>query len=198
MTTKLPKGANVSLTMADPSLRRLLVGMGWRVGSRSGHPVDLDASVLLVGRDGRVPNREHFVYFDQLDRPTGSGGASPGGTTDRTGTPVDGGDVEQIELDLPGVPDYVDKVVFAVSIHQAQQRGQTFADVHGHYIRVANLDSGTEIARYDLHEGALTETAVVFGEVYRHRSGDWKFRAIGQGWSDGLGGIARDYGVAPE
>ena len=193
MSTRLPKGANVSLSMADPTLRRLLVGMGWRARSKGGYPVHLDASALLVGRDGRVPNRAHFVYYDQLDHPPGPA-RTPGGTD---GT-ADGGDVEQVELDLSGVPDYVDKIVFAVSIHQAQQRGQTFADVHGRYIRVSNLDTGVEIARYDLHEGASTETAVVFGEVYRHRSGDWKFRAIGQGWSDGLGGIARDYGITPE
>lgn len=188
VATSLPKGANVSLTMADPLLRRLLVGMGWRTKRRGGQPVHLDASALLVGRDGRVPNRAHFVYYDQLATQAATSG-TPGPAD------VDGGDVEQLELDLAGVPDYVDKIVFAVSIHQAQQRGLTFADVDDHYIRVANLDTGNELARYDLHEGASTETAMVFGEVYRHRSGDWKFRAVGQGWADGLGGIARDYGI---
>ena len=93
------------------------------------------------------------------------------------------------------MPAYVDKVVFAVSIYQARERRQTFGDVEEAYIRVADLDTGAELVRYDLSHDCAGETALVFGELYRHASGDWKFRAVGQGWSDGLEGIARDYGV---
>jgi tellurium resistance protein TerD len=194
--TNLPKGANVSLSMADPGLRRLLVSMGWHTRPRGGQDVDLDAAVLLVAGDGKVPNAAHFVSYDQL--PGSAADASTAGRPLTTGPgtgPVDG-DVEQVELELAAVPGYVAKIVFAASIRSARERRQTFADVDSHYIRVANLDTGAELARYDLHEGAASETAMVFGEVYRHRSGDWKFRAVGQGWADGLGGIARDYGVS--
>lgn len=191
MVTSLTKGANVALTQADPSLTRVLVGLGWSA-SASGQPFDLDASALLCGPDGKVPSDSYFVFYNQLDAPAG-----PGAAAHHSGDSAAGGadgDDEQVEVDLDQVPAYVDKVVFAVSIYQARERRQTFGQVDEAYIRVANLDTGTEIVRYDLSHDCAGETALVFGELYRHSSG-WKFRAVGQGWSDGLEGIARDYGV---
>jgi len=194
VVTSLTKGANVALTRADPSLRRVLVGLGWHPG-RSDQPFDLDASVLLCGPDGKVPAESYFVFSNQLDAPGAAAqqGGSTSGSTNGTGPTTD--DDEQLEVDLEAVPAYVDKVVFAVSIYQARERRQTFAQVERAYVRVANLDTGAEIVRYDLSHDCAGETALVFGELYRHSSGDWKFRAVGQGWSDGLEGIARDYGV---
>lgn len=191
MVTSLTKGANVALTRADPSLRRVLVGLGWRAG-RSDQPFDLDASVLLCGPDGKVPSDSYFVFSNQLDAP---GGSAPRGGTGANGAAAAADDDEQLEVDLDAVPAYVDKVVFAVSIYQARERRQTFGQVDRAYIRVANLDTGSDLVRYDLSHDCAGETALVFGELYRHSSGDWKFRAVGQGWSDGLEGIARDYGV---
>ena len=92
------------------------------------------------------------------------------------------------------MPAEVDKVVFPVSIYDAENRGQSFGQVRNAFIRIVNQADNRELARYDLSEDASSETAMVFGEVYRHQ-GDWKFRAVGQGWSSGLAGIARDYGV---
>ncbi len=191
MVTSLTKGANVALTQQDPSLTRVLVGIGW-TPSGSGRPFDLDACALLCGPDGKVPSDSYFVFYNQLDAPAAPGGAQPPGDSTRG---AGGGDDELVEVDLDRVPGYVDKVVFAVSIYQARERRQTFAQVEQAYIRVANLDTGAEIVRYDLSHDCAGETALVFGELYRHASGDWKFRAVGQGWSDGLEGIARDYGV---
>lgn len=192
MVTSLTKGANVALTRADPSLRRVLVGLGWRPG-RSDQPFDLDASVLLCGPDGKVPADSYFVFSNQLEPPAGPSQQAGGPNGAGSGTAAE--DDEQLEVDLDAVPDYVDKVVFAVSIYQARERRQTFGQVERAYIRVANLDTGAELVRYDLSHDGAGETALVFGELYRHSSGDWKFRAVGQGWSDGLEGIARDYGV---
>lgn len=192
MSTALARGANIGLTGSDPSLARVLVGLGWAPGSGR-DPFDLDASVLLVGPDGKVPNDAHFVFYNQLAAPEGSVTHS-GDSTTGAGGGVGGDDDEQVEVDLRRVPEYVDRVVFAVSIYQAQARRQTFGQVKGAYIRVVNLDTGVELARYDLSHDCVGETALVFGELYRHRSG-WKFRAVGQGWAEGLEGIARDYGV---
>ncbi len=188
MSTALARGANIGLTEANPELRRVLVGLGW-APSTGRDPFDLDASALLVGADGRVPNDAHFVFYNQL--------ASPDVAVTHSGDHVTGsgeGDDEEVEVDLTRVPDYVDKIVFAVSIYQAQARRQTFQQVKGAYIRVTDLDRGTELARYDLSHDCAGETALVFGELYRHRAG-WKFRAVGQGWAEGLEGIAQDYGV---
>ncbi len=188
MGTSLTKGANVALTAADPTLTRVLVSLGWNPPASS-QPFDLDASALLCGVDGKVPNQAHFVFYNQLEHP---GTAVHQQGQERTG--AEGQDDEQVEVDLARVPAYVDKVVFAVSIHQAAERRQTFAQVGIAFIRVSNLDTGAEIVRYDLDHDCAGETAMVFGELYRH-SGGWKFRAVGQGWAEGLEGIARDYGV---
>jgi tellurium resistance protein TerD len=190
VVTSLTKGANVALTRTHPSLRRVLVGLGWRPG-RSDQPFDLDASVLLCGPDGKVPSDAYFVFSNQLDPPAGPTGAAGGNGAG----PAAADDDEQLEVDLEQVPAYVEKVVFAVSIYQARERRQTFGQVERAYIRVADLDTGADLVRYDLSHDCVGETALVFGELYRHSSGDWKFRAVGQGWSDGLEGIARDYGV---
>jgi tellurium resistance protein TerD len=92
------------------------------------------------------------------------------------------------------VPAEVDKIVVTVSIYDAESRGQSFGQVRNAYIRVVNQADNNEITRYDLTEDASTETAMIFGELYRNGP-EWKFRAVGQGYSTGLAGIARDFGV---
>ena len=94
----------------------------------------------------------------------------------------------------PGCPAEVDKIVFPVSIYDAETRAQSFGQVRNAFIRVVNQADGTELARYDLTEDASTETAMVFGELYRNGA-EWKFRAVGQGYASGLRGIAQDFGV---
>lgn len=190
MVTALTRGANTALTRDHPHLRRVLVGLGWGHPRTGSQPFDLDASALLCGPDGKVPADSYFVFYNQLDPPPGPAGAAPGAAA------AGGEDDEQVEVDLDAVPAYVDKIVFAASIYQARERRQTFGDLTGAYIRVADLDAGTELVRYDLAHDCAGETALVFGELYRHSSGDWKFRAVGQGWSQGLEGIAHDYGIS--
>jgi tellurium resistance protein TerD len=81
-----------------------------------------------------------------------------------------------------------------VTIHEAEARKQNFGQVTNAFIRAINADGEAEIARYDLSEDASIETAMIFGELYRHGS-DWKFKAIGQGYAGGLGAVAKDFGV---
>jgi tellurium resistance protein TerD len=191
MVVSLSKGGNVSLTKeAGPSgLNKVLVGLGWDVRTTTGTDFDLDASALSCGESGKVVSDQHFVFYNNL--------TSPDGSVEHTGDNLTGageGDDEVVEVNLGGMGADVDKVVFAVSIDQADARGQNFGQVTGAFIRVVNADNGTELARYDLSEDASSETAMVFGELYRN-SGEWKFRAIGQGYASGLAGIVRDYGV---
>ncbi len=122
---------------------------------------------------------------------------SPEGSVEHTGDNLTGegeGDDEQVKVDLATVPAEVDKIVFPVSIYDAETRSQSFGQVRNAFIRVVNQAGGAEIARYDLSEDASTETAMVFGELYRNGA-DWKFRAVGQGYAQGLRGIAQDFGV---
>ena len=104
------------------------------------------------------------------------------------------GDDEQVKITLSKVPAEVKKLVFAVTIYDAENRKQNFGMVSNSFMRVYNNDNNTEIARFDLSEDASTETAMIFGELYRHGS-DWKFKAVGQGFAGGLGALAAQHGV---
>lgn len=188
MGVTLAKGGNVSLSKAAPNLTQVMIGLGWDARSTTGAPFDLDASALLCA-NGRVLSDEHFVFYNNL--------TSPEGSVEHTGDNLTGegdGDDEEILVDLTKVPERVDKVVFPVSIHEADARGQTFGQVSNAYIRVVNQFDQAELARYDLSEDASSETAMIFGELYRY-NGEWKFRAVGQGYASGLRGIALDFGV---
>jgi len=189
MGVSLAKGGNVSLSKEAPGLTAVLVGLGWDARSTTGSDFDLDASALLCTEAGKVASDKHFVFFNNL--------TSPDGSVEHTGDNLTGegeGDDEAIKVDLASVPAEVTKIVFPVSIYDAVNRGQSFGQVRNAFIRVVNQAGGAEIARYDLSEDASTETAMVFGELYRHGM-EWKFRAVGQGYASGLAGIASEYGV---
>ncbi|MBJ7469912.1 MAG: TerD family protein [Solirubrobacteraceae bacterium] len=189
MGVSLTKGGNVSLTKEAPGLTAIIVGLGWDTRTTDGTDFDLDASAILLNNTDKAVSDGHFVFFNNLK--------SPDGSVEHTGDNLTGegdGDDEQIKINLAGVPAEVEKVVFPVSIYDAESRSQSFGQVRNAFIRIVNQAGGTEIARYDLSEDASTETAMVFGEVYRSGA-EWKFRAVGQGWASGLAGIARDYGV---
>ncbi|MFI1091069.1 TerD family protein [Streptomyces sp. NPDC020917] len=189
MGVSLSKGGNVSLTKEAPNLTAVVVGLGWDARTTTGSDFDLDASALLTNDQGKVLSDQHFVFFNNL--------RSPDGSVEHTGDNLTGegeGDDEVINVNLAGVPASVAKIVFPVSIYDAETRQQSFGQVRNAYIRVVNAADNRELARYDLTEDASTETAMVFGELYRHGT-EWKFRAIGQGYASGLRGIAQDFGV---
>jgi tellurium resistance protein TerD len=189
MGVSLSKGGNVSLTKEAPGLTAVLVGLGWDARTTSGADFDLDASALMCGTSGKILSDANFVFFNNL--------SSPDGSVEHMGDNLvggGGGDDEQIKVNLAGVPAECDKIVFTVSIYDAEARSQSFGQVRNAYIRVVNQAGEAEIARYDLSEDASTETAMIFGEVYRNNT-EWKFRAVGQGYSTGLRGIAQDFGV---
>ena len=189
MGVSLSKGGNVSLTKAAPNLTAIAVGLGWDVRSTAGDDFDLDASALALGDNHKIMSDDWFVFFNNLK--------SPDGSIEHQGDNLTGegdGDDEVINIDLKTVPPQVASVVVTVSIYDAESRHQSFGQVRNAYIRVVNLANDVELARYDLTEDASVETAMVFGEVYRY-GGEWKFRAIGQGYASGLAGIAKDFGV---
>ncbi len=189
MSVSLAKGGNVSLSKEAPGLTTVIVGVGWDVRATTGVDFDLDASALMIGRSGKVLTDQHFVFFNNL--------TSPDGTVEHTGDNLTGegeGDDEQVRVDLAAMSPDVEKIIFPVTIYDADTRRQSFGQVANAFIRVVNADGNREITRFDLSEDASTETAMIFGELYRQQ-GDWKFRAIGQGYASGLRGIATDYGV---
>lgn len=190
MAISLQKGANVNLTKSAPGLTKALLGLGWDARSTDGAAFDLDASALLLGANGKVRSDADFVFYG--NKATADGSVTHGGDN-LTGE--GDGDDETITVDLTKVPADVERIALVVSIYEANERSQTFGQVRNAFIRLANADTNTEEVRYDLSEDYSTETAVIFAEIYRN-NGEWKFKAIGQGFGDGLAGVARDFGVS--
>ncbi|VVN70622.1 TerD family protein [Pseudomonas fluorescens] len=190
MALTLSKGGNLSLSKTDPNLTKILVGLGWDPRATDGAEFDLDASALLLGANGKVRSEADFVFYNQLK--------STDGSVEHTGdnrTGAGDGDDEVLKVDLSRVPADVDKVVFIVTIHDADARKQNFGQVGGSFIRVVNEVTGAEVVRYDLAEDASTQTAMVFAELYRNGA-EWKFRAIGEGYAGGLKALANNYGMS--
>lgn len=189
MSISLAKGGNVSLSKEEPGLSRILIGLGWDTRTTDGADFDLDASAFLLVESGRVRNDADFIFYNQL--------RSADGAVEHTGDNRTGegdGDDEAIKVDLSRVSAEIQRIAIAVTIHDAEARRQNFGMVQNAFMRIADDTTGREIARYDLAEDYSVETALIFGEVYRHGN-DWKFRAVGQGYQGGLGPLARIYGV---
>ncbi|MET0397104.1 MAG: TerD family protein [Longimicrobiaceae bacterium] len=190
MAVTLTKGGNVSLSKEAPGLTRALVGLGWDVRATSGDDYDLDASVFILGPGGKVRSDADFVFYNNL--------VALGGAVEHTGdnrTGAGEGDDEAVRVDLSRIPSEIERLAFAVTIHDADIRRQNFGQVSNAFIRVVDESNGREVLRFDLSEEASTETAMIFGEIYRHGA-DWKFRAVGQGFNGGLGPLARHFGVS--
>ena len=189
MALSLQKGGNLSLSKADPSLTKILVGLGWDERSTDGSAFDLDASAFLLTASGKVRGDADFIFYNQLK--------STDGSDEHTGDNRTGqgdGDDEAMKVDLSKVPAEITKIAFTVTIHDADARRQNFGQVANAFIRVVNDVTGTEIVRYDLAEDYSTETAMVFGELYRHNE-EWKFRAVGQGYAGGLKAMCDQFGI---
>ncbi|MFZ2724646.1 MAG: TerD family protein [Methylococcaceae bacterium] len=189
MAVSLGKGGNVSLNKEEPNLNKILVGLGWDVRATDGGDFDLDASLFMLSSSGNVRNDNDFIFYNNL--------RSIDGSIEHTGdnrTGAGDGDDEMIKVDLQRVPSDIQKLVIGVTIHDADAKRQNFGMIDSAFIRIVNQDNNREIVRYDLSEDMSTETAMLFGEVYRH-GGEWKFRALGQGFKGGLGAMAKNYGV---
>lgn len=189
MAVSLTKGGNVSLSRVSPQLKKILLGLGWDARSTDGEDFDLDASAFILNEHGKVRGDDDFIFYNNLmskcqsvqhmgDNRTGAGE----------------GDDEAIIVDLEKVPADVNRLAITVTIHDAESRKQNFGQVADAFMRIVNVDNDIELARFDLSEDYSTETAMIFGEVYRH-NGEWKFKAVGQGFSGGLEAVCKNFGV---
>lgn len=190
MAINLSKGQKVDLTKTNPGLTTVLVGLGWDTNKYDGGgDFDLDVSVFCANGAGKVDNPKNFVFFNN---PQNENGSVAHTGDNRTG--AGGGDDEQIRVELTNVPAGIEKIAFAITIYEADQRRQNFGQVANSYVRILNEATGAELLRFDLGEDFSVETGVVVGELYRH-GGEWKFNAIGNGYRNGLDGLTRDYGL---
>ena len=190
MAVSLMKGQKVDLTKGNPSLSKLIIGLGWDVNRYDGgSDFDLDAAAFLLDKNGHVTNDADFVFYNNLHHASGS--------VEHTGDNLTGegeGDDEVIKVDLSKVPANIEKIDFTVTIYEAESRMQNFGQVSNAYIHVLDETNNTELIRFDLGEDFSVETAIVVGELYRH-NGEWKFNAIGSGFAGGLAALCRNFGV---
>lgn len=193
MPINLSKGQKVNLSKAAPGLKHILVGLGWDTNRYDGGAdFDLDASAFLTDASGKCESDKDFIFYGNKEHPSG---AVKHMGDNRTG---DGeGDDEQIFVDLSAVPANIDKIAVTVTIYDADKRRQNFGQVSNSYCRIVNDETGEEIVRYDLGEDYSIETSMVVGELYRN-NGEWKFNAIGSGFSGGLTALCEHYGIETE
>ena len=190
MAISLQKGGNVSLSKEAPSMKKMLIGLGWDARATDGADFDLDASAFLLAANDKVRGETDFIFYNQT--------RSPEGSVEHTGDNRTGegdGDDEAVKINLAKIPTDVQKIAITVTIHDAESRGQNFGQVQNAFIRVVNDQTNVEIVRFDLNEDYSTETAMIFGELYRH-NGEWKFRAVGQGYNGGLRAMCGQYGIS--
>jgi tellurium resistance protein TerD len=178
-TIQLETGANVSLTAINPLLNDITVGFGWSVIESNSPLTELVPAAILCGANGRALGDESIAFFNQL--------ATPDGST----TYVIGGDEEQLDINLAAVPENVEKIVFVVFADPDVRKPGTFASVRNAYIRVADRDNN-ELVRFNLTRADTAVTAMNFAELYRYK-GQWKFRALGDGYTDGITGVASSF-----
>ena len=193
MPVCLSKGQKVSLTKDNPGLQKVVIGLGWDINRYdTGGDFDLDAAAFLLTDSGKVSRQEDFVFYGNQKDPSG---AVQHMGDNRTGEGE--GDDEQILMDLTKIPDQITKIAITVTIYDGEARRQNFGQVNNSFVRIYNEQNGQEILRYDLEEDFSIETAVVFGELYRH-NGEWKFNALGSGYQGGLAALCASYGIQTE
>lgn len=190
MPISLQKGQKVDLTKGNAGLNNLMVGLGWDVNSfDNGTQFDLDASVFLLGENSKITNPEDFMFYGNKTHSSSSVELSGDNLTGEGS-----GDDETIKINLSKIPASIDKIVFSVTIYEAETRKQNFGQVNNAYIRVVDDNTNTELITFDLDEDFSIETAVVVAELYRH-NGEWKFNAVGNGFNGGLAALCTSYGV---
>lgn len=190
MVIQLSKGQRVDLTKGNPTLEKIVIGLGWDVKQfDGGQEYDLDASAFLLNSAGKCRSESDFIFYNNL---TSADGSIVHTGDNRTGE--GDGDDEQININLSKIPQDVNRISLVVTIHDAESRRQNFGQIANAYVRLVNEDSSEEILRFDLGEDFSIETAIVFAEIYRHGN-EWKFQATGSGYQGGLDSLVKNYGL---
>ncbi|MEZ2240953.1 pentapeptide repeat-containing protein [Microcoleus sp.] len=188
MSIELTKGERFNLSQEVPNFNKLAIALGWQV-SQTAQNCDIDASVFMLAADGRIPDEKYFVFYNNL--------TSPDGAVRHSGDSATGqieGDDETVYVDLSKINSAIQEIVFVVTIHEGQEKHQSFSQVTNAFIRLYNSETGNELVRYNLNQIFSQETALEFGRLYR-KNGDWRFQAVGQGYNAGLQSFVDKYYV---
>lgn len=184
MAIVLKKGGSFNLTKEEPTLKKVMIGLGWEPASAN---LDLDASVFMVGTNLKLINDNYFIFYNNLK--------SPDGSTQHTGdnrTGFGDDDDEMILVNLDLVNPNVMELIVVVSIHDSEERRHTFGLLSDAYIRLFDVETKREVARFDLDASYPNDTVVVFGKLQKTNN-EWKFYAVGDGSTKGLQGLVDIY-----
>ncbi|MCD8486313.1 MAG: TerD family protein [Desertifilum sp.] len=187
MGTQLVTGERFDLSQAAPEVKQVAVGLGWQVTQVGGQAYDIDASVFMIGADGKIPDERYFVFYNNLVSQDGSV-RHLANRQSRTS------DQQTITVDLTQVNPAIEEIIIVVTIHDAKEKRQNFSQVRDAYIRLYNPSNEVEIARYNLTDQFDKERALEFGKFYK-RNGKWRFQAVGQGYNMGLQSFVDKYYV---
>ncbi|MCS5722203.1 TerD family protein [Herbiconiux sp. CPCC 203407] len=178
----LVAGANAALTAENPGLTSVMVGFSWDIIPSRGPQTELVPIAVLCGDDGKALSDDHLVFFNQIVSDDGSVSFASEA------------DDEEIDVDLSRIPAEVAKIAFFVYVDPDVRGPGDFSPVRSASVKVSTPD-GRELVRFDVPLAEARSTrALLLAELYRHRD-DWKFRALGQGYSSGLAGIASDFRI---
>lgn len=182
----MSRGANVPLTREIPGLKHIVVGVSWNAGAEPVLQDNLVMAAILCNDADMAISAEHFVFFNQL--------TSPDMSVSQLQTAL-AGDQEQVEIDLPDVPLEVSRIAFILYVNEGTAARRTLGQLRQLTVAIRDATDNRElVSSENLAPVLSTETALVVGEVYRHRS-DWKFRVVGEGYATGITGVASDYGL---
>ena len=181
----LQKNDILDLTKKNPGLKKVILGAGWDI-SRNGADFDLDIAAFLLDSNNKFNTVSNVIFFNN---PNGQGVTLSG--DNRTG--AGDGDDERITIDLSQIRSDIAKIVFVITIHEAQVKRQTFGMVENSYVRLLDAENDEkEVCRFNLKENGSTVTSVIFAELYRDGN-EWRFKAIGDGKIADLNGILSLY-----
>ena len=181
----LNKNDILDLTKRNPGLKKVSLGAGWDIAN-NGLDYDLDIAAFLLDSNNKFNTVSNIIFFNNKE----SQGISLAGDN-RTGAGE--GDDEVININLEEINPNIAKIVFVVTIHEAQAKRQTFGMVENSYVRLVYLENNKrEICRFNLKENGSTATSVIFAELNRKGS-EWQFKAIGEGKIADLNGVLALY-----
>ena len=188
MSIELTKGERFNLSQEVPNFSKIAIALGWQV-SQTAQNCDIDASVFMLAAGGRIPDEKYFVFYNNL--------TSPDGAVRHSGDSRNGqieGDEVTVYVDLSKINSAIQEIVFVVTIHEGQEKNQSFSLVTNAFIGLYNSETGSELFRYNLNQTFSQETALEFGRLYQ-KNGEWRFQAVGQGYNAGLQSFVDKYYV---
>lgn len=173
----LRKGDKVKI-----GFNNITVGLGWEPNEGTGGTFDLDVSAIMIDENRKLPNKDYFVFYNNLESPDG---AVTHTGDDPDGTSSDGDDDESIIIDITKLNPNIQEILFVVTIEDAVSKRQNFGQVRDSYIRLVDNSTNKEVFKYELGEDFSIETGIEFGRLYK-RNEEWKFDASGIGYKEDL------------